>query len=180
MLKLGQARDPSRIQIQPNWAKPAQRQSKKTGRFSWDSLVRMEPFQGLARTPWPRNIVRLLSPRSEALRCNGICAGARSRCDAPRYRIVRCDSGHSSPPIIAMFSSSGKSIFRNGRNILPMRINSTALIALAVGPAIADCVSEPHSSWPSSDSIQGLSRRSTPPRGKTSRASARPVFGLCC
>src|SRR5271168_4867644 len=48
--------DPSRIQIQPSRAKPAQRQSKKTARFSLDFLVRIEPFQGLARTPWPGNI----------------------------------------------------------------------------------------------------------------------------
>src|SRR5271155_433998 len=50
-----QARSKSN-QIQPSRAKPAQRQSKKPARFSLDFLVRFEPFQGLARTPWPGNI----------------------------------------------------------------------------------------------------------------------------
>jgi hypothetical protein len=37
--------------IQPNRAKPAQKQSKKTAWFSLDVLVRIEPFQGVALTP---------------------------------------------------------------------------------------------------------------------------------
>jgi hypothetical protein len=55
--------DQARSKPNPNLAKSSQigpslrqRRSKKTAWFSLDLLVRIEPFQGLARTPWPEII----------------------------------------------------------------------------------------------------------------------------
>jgi hypothetical protein len=60
---MGQARSKSN-QIQPNRAKAGQRISKKTAWFSLDFLVRIEPFQGLARTPSPEK--HFLAPFSRS------------------------------------------------------------------------------------------------------------------
>ena len=53
-------------------------------------------------------------------------------------------SGHSQPPSIVMVSSFGKHFFERVSNILKIRTTSTALMALAAGPVIADCNSEPY------------------------------------
>jgi hypothetical protein len=52
-------------QIQPNRAAPEQNLTKKKAWFSLDFLVRFEPFQGLALTPWPENLFSASLSRSE-------------------------------------------------------------------------------------------------------------------
>jgi hypothetical protein len=46
---------PKFSQIQPSPAKSGQRQSKEKAWISLDSLVRIEPFQGVALTPQAKN-----------------------------------------------------------------------------------------------------------------------------
>jgi hypothetical protein len=74
--------------------------------FSYDSAPEGSNRQ-IARTG-PEIYSAPLS-RSEGLTCNGIFAGARSQCGVPHQRrVVRCGSGHSSPPIIVRFASFDK------------------------------------------------------------------------
>jgi hypothetical protein len=47
--------NPSRIQIEPNPAKPSQGRAKKIKEKSFDFLVRIEPFQRVMLTPWAKN-----------------------------------------------------------------------------------------------------------------------------
>jgi hypothetical protein len=132
MLQLSQARSKSN-QIQPNRAKPAQRVPKKTARFSLDFLVRIEPFQGLARTPWPETIFGSSLPAQRRRIAMAYRRGAGSQCGAARQRgMVRYGSGFSSPPIIVALSNFVK-ISSDLRDDMQKSGTDSAALVVAVG-----------------------------------------------
>jgi hypothetical protein len=67
-------------QIQQNLAKPGQNQSKKKAWISLDSLVRIEPFQGVTPTPGAKKIFLPFLALQAALR-----QGALERRPGPMY-----------------------------------------------------------------------------------------------
>ena len=128
---------PSPIQAESKFSQigpsPRKDNPRKRLGFPWISLSGLSLFKDLRGPPGPKYLWPL-SPPPQALSCNGVLRRARSRCGAPRWRrVVRSGSGHSSPPIIAMNSSSGKPFFRKSDHILEMRTTSTAVTALAAG-----------------------------------------------
>jgi hypothetical protein len=68
------------FKIQPSPADEYQRKSKKKVWICLDSLVRIEPFQGVAATPWAKILSLLLSTPLAF-----VALGALRSANKPRY-----------------------------------------------------------------------------------------------